>query len=268
MANSNLQLLWSNAKCLDYLLPDLSSKMVDDIEMKIGHKLPSYLIELLKIQNGGFIRYGHPKLGLIGFLGIGDGRYTINEFHRNSFGNLPAGFITINRDHFDPVYLCLDYSQGEEPAVVCFNSGTRETELVAASFGQFIDGLIIAPCTEWVIDTEDSLEDILIDLEYILEIQFEKPLASMGHWHYSAQHKDGMLFLCCNSVSESYTLYSESQMAEAETLTFPELNARLLFIDIHPPHLDEVAEKLKKFGVPLKSFWDVFPENKRSAPKF
>lgn len=53
--------IWKVPKYLPYVQPILTDEILESAERKIGFKLPIELIEILKIQNGGYVRYKLPE---------------------------------------------------------------------------------------------------------------------------------------------------------------------------------------------------------------
>ncbi|MDR3159734.1 MAG: SMI1/KNR4 family protein [Zoogloeaceae bacterium] len=68
--------IWRKPPCLPYVQPELTDEAVREAEQTLGVKLPKEYIELLKIQNGGYIAYTLPESAAVnavhdGIAGIG-----------------------------------------------------------------------------------------------------------------------------------------------------------------------------------------------------
>jgi hypothetical protein len=55
--SATLETIWSVPAYLPCLQPALSDRLVQDAEAIVGHRLPSAYLDILSVQNGGYIRY-------------------------------------------------------------------------------------------------------------------------------------------------------------------------------------------------------------------
>src|SRR4051812_21428575 len=103
--------IWRVPAYLPFLQPPLTDAAVAAAEEKIGHKLPSVYIELLRKQNGGYIRYALPEGVHHLIAGIGPNFPSLTEFdlseHQAEVTFPLEGLVPFDGDgHW---YFCLDY---------------------------------------------------------------------------------------------------------------------------------------------------------------
>jgi hypothetical protein len=140
-----------------YNHPALTDAMIKTAEKELGVKLPSLLIELLKIQNGGYTKgfafpmsqettwaTDHiPLSELYGIVtdpsvetaqNILETQYMIEEW------GLPQKQVLLCGDgHW---WITLDYRQGDNPTVKWLDVECEEEIQIAESFDEFINGLV------------------------------------------------------------------------------------------------------------------------------
>jgi hypothetical protein len=63
--------LWQSPAYLTYVQPELTDELVSKFEKETNYKLPLEFINLLKIQNGGYIRYSLEDIPHEVIYGIG-----------------------------------------------------------------------------------------------------------------------------------------------------------------------------------------------------
>src|ERR1700761_8560602 len=81
MDRSNLKLIWGVPVYLPSVQPALTDDIVTEAESIIGFKLPKEYIDLLKTQNGGYIRYALKEFTLNSVIaGIGPNYPSITDF--------------------------------------------------------------------------------------------------------------------------------------------------------------------------------------------
>lgn len=133
----------------------LSDEMIEEAEEKIGVKLPSSYIGILKQQNGGYINFNaHPSniptswaddhvnidhiygIGTGEEIGILDSAYLIQEW------DLPENVVLISGDGHS--WIALDYREGKtEPTVIFIDVDDEQTVELASSFEVFLNGLTV-----------------------------------------------------------------------------------------------------------------------------
>lgn len=141
----------------DYNHPPLTDDILRSAEKKLGVKLPTRLIELLRIQNGGYTKGfvfpmtqrttwadNHvPLSDLFGIVidkniqsgqNIMDSEYMIKEW------GLPENQVLLTGDgHW---WITLDYRGREDPIIKWIDGECNEEVKIADTFDEFIDGLV------------------------------------------------------------------------------------------------------------------------------
>lgn len=74
------QTIWRVPVYLPYLQPDLTEEALTDAERKLGFRLPEEFLALLRVQNGGYIRYSHEELPHDQIYGIGPHFPALTDF--------------------------------------------------------------------------------------------------------------------------------------------------------------------------------------------
>ncbi len=134
----------------------LSDEMVRDAEQRLGVKLPAAYIDILKVQNGGYLRYdtypspvptswSRDHIGVDHIMGIGPGEagdilatpYLVEEWE------MPKGIVLLSGDGH--TWVALDYrtcGPTGEPSVTWFDNEMEEEVALAPNFQTFVDGLV------------------------------------------------------------------------------------------------------------------------------
>lgn len=140
-----------------YSHPPLKENMIEMAESALNVKLPSQLIELLKIQNGGYTKgFAYPMhqkttwaanhvplnelFGIVTDKSIESGQNILDSIYLSKEWGLPDKQVVINGDgHW---WITLDYSAGNDPVVKWIDVECKEDVLIANSFDEFINGLV------------------------------------------------------------------------------------------------------------------------------
>ncbi|UZJ64619.1 SMI1/KNR4 family protein [Sphingobacterium sp. KU25419] len=111
MTNSELKNIWSVPKYLPYVQPELTPELLEQAQKQIGYKLPEKLVEILKIQNGGYIRYKIAETPQEQIMGIGPFFPSLTDFDWAE----SQQYVSFELDGLVPLdgdghwYICLDY---------------------------------------------------------------------------------------------------------------------------------------------------------------
>ncbi len=247
--------IWKKPMYLPYVHEVLTDETVKTFEQKFGYKLPQSLIDLLKIQNGGHIRYEFPEAPSMQIWGVGDGypslMLLINEFSPEEVDYVDFsldGLIAFDGDgHY---YHCLDYRQNKDnPEVAYIDIECNAQSVIAKNFDEFLNQLVLNTDNLWVIKSEKPLAQIVEIFKNQLAIKFDKPdYFSYGYALYRGKYGGHWLWLSPNEVPFAFARKGEKNFKqlknyEGKTASrFPEIDARYTLINID----EELILKLTK----------------------
>jgi hypothetical protein len=140
-----------------YNHPPLTDEMVTSAEIELGVKLPKTLIELLKIQNGGYTKgFAFPMaqkttwaanhvplsdlFGIVLDKNIETAQNIMATDYMTKEWGLPEKQVLLTGDgHW---WITLDYRENSVPSVKWIDVECNEEVKIANDFDQFIDGLV------------------------------------------------------------------------------------------------------------------------------
>lgn len=169
--------IWSVPAYLPYLQPALTAETVRAAEAQLGRRLPAAYLELLAVQNGGYLRYSLKESAHSVIAGIGPHYPSLTGFdwqETQQQVSFPlAGLVPFDGDgHW---FLCLDYRSGAaEAAVTMVDIECDGQERVAHTFADYLACLELDIEDEWVLQTRD-LQGLKADLAKRLGTRFDEP---------------------------------------------------------------------------------------------
>ncbi len=153
--------------------------MVEEAEKKIGYKLPRKLIEILRIQNGGYMRYQAPDSLHRSINGIGPYFPSLTDFDWKEYEEFNLSFDLNGLVPFDGDghwHVCLDYRENKEnPKVSYVDTETDWEEVLADDFNEYLESLVLDTENNLVVETDKPIENIVDEISKILQIHFEAP---------------------------------------------------------------------------------------------
>lgn len=164
--------IWRVPAYLPYLQPKLTDEAIATAENEIGYKLPSQYVELLKVQNGGYIRFSLPENVHDGIAGIGPYFPSLTGFdweECQEYVSYPLrGLVPFDGDgHW---HLCLDYRKNEaQPTVTLADVECDREEHVA----DYLAMLRIDVEDELVLEGVSDVERLKADLSRRLGVVFD-----------------------------------------------------------------------------------------------
>ena len=240
MTDKNLKDIWSTPKYLPYVQPALTEKVIKEAETKMGYKLPKEYLELLTIQNGGYIRYTIEDTPHSQISGIGPYYPSITNFEwLKEYEGLSYeidGLFPFDGDgHWN---ICLDYRKNKmEPEVTYIDTEIDFEKPIAKNFKEYIDKLIIETENEYVIETNASIEETLKLISTVISSEFGQPdLFAHGYPIYSNNYKDNWIWISPNKVPSGFIRQGEDRYEELkgqmefQSLRFPELKDNFILI--------------------------------------
>lgn len=261
--------IWQTPKYLTYVQPELTAKIILEAEKKIGYKLPSEYLELLKIQNGGYIRYTLSEIGNDKIYGIGPYFPSIFDIDWNDYSEDLSfeldGLIPFDSDgHW---FICFDYRNNKTiPEITYIDTELDTEEKVAENFNNYLDLLGIDFEDQFVIETNLSLEDSINKIEKALKIKFEEPDSdAYGYPLYRTKYKNNWFWLNSNKVPEGFIRNDEeryeqlkSQM-ESFTLYYQELPEDSLLVKVYSDKAQKsMIKELTENCIKVKSLEEYF----------
>jgi hypothetical protein len=140
-----------------YNHPSLTDEMISTAAVKLGVKLPKTLIELLRIQNGGYTKgFAYPMtqkttwaeshvplsalFGIVLDENIETAQNIMDTEYMTEEWGLPEKQVLLAGD--GPWWITLDYREGDVPSVKWIDVECNEEVKIANDFDQFINGLV------------------------------------------------------------------------------------------------------------------------------
>jgi hypothetical protein len=264
-----LKRVWKTPIWLPYLNPELTDEMVLEAEKKICHKLPNEYIELLKIQNGGYIRLKNKVNDYAPhdvIEGIGSQFPSILDA---DLSNIDDPFTELDGlVHFDGDghwYLCLDYRLNKtEPQITYLDVECEEEAVLYESFAEYLQALEFSEedlNEHFVLETDDSINKVITKIENILKIKFTES-SDEAFYHRDKDH-DIDLIIYLNKVVRGHfssedkffehqykQRYEELKSYTKEMgLAYPEIPENSIVL--HIPNGEETIEKLSQNNISL-----------------
>lgn len=253
MKESEIKTIWRSPQYLPYVQPELTDDIVLEAEKKIGYKFPKEYVELLKIQNGGYIRFKIENTLHQQIYGIGPHFPSITDVDWTDYeGNVSFelnGLIPFDGDgHW---YICLDYRKNKVDPEITFIDPEFDTEApIAKNFKEYLSLLEIETEDRYVIETNLSLEETIKEISRAAKIEFEEPeFYNYGYANYRSKFKKSWVWISPNKVPSVFVREDDDRYDElklripTDSLRFPELSENHFFIDVAD---DKVREKLFK----------------------
>jgi hypothetical protein len=170
--------IWRVPAYLPYLQPPLTDDAIRSAEADIGYPLPAEFLDLLRRQNGGYIRYSLPENVHDSIAGIGPHFPSLTRFdwdESQAHVSYPLwGLVPFDGDgHW---HLCLDYRQDPRaPAVALADIECDEESRVADSFAGYLGLLRVRVEDEFVLAAVSDIERVTADLSSALGARFDPP---------------------------------------------------------------------------------------------
>ncbi|NME72109.1 SMI1/KNR4 family protein [Flammeovirga aprica] len=263
-----LESIWQKPIYLSYLQPKLTDEIIEGAEQKLGYKLPNEFIELLKVQNGGYIRKNLEESVNDKIYGIGPYFPSITDVDWEEYKDWVSfeleGLIPFDGDgHW---YICLDYRNNKStPEITYVDTECDNQEKVADSFSDYLSQLTLGVDDELVISTNDTISEISNQLESILNIRFEEPDSfAHGYDEYRSKLDSSWIWLSPNLVPKGFVRKNEDRyeelvkLSEGKATRFPEIPETSLLISFSEEKTrDFVIEKLRDKQIEINSLKEI-----------
>lgn len=239
----DIKTIWRVPQYLPYLQPTLTDEIIKVAESRIGQKLPKEYIELLRIQNGGYIRFTIADTPHSQIYGIGPYFPSLMEFEwlKEYEGTLSYeldGLIPFDGDgHWN---ICLDYRRNRiDPEITYIDTESDYERLIAKNFKEYLSLLKPDIEGEFFIDTDLQIEDVLKQISIAGKIDFEEPdYFAHGYPIYRSKFKDSWVWLSPNKVPSAFIREGEERydklksLMNTNSIRFPELSDTDLLISV------------------------------------
>jgi hypothetical protein len=156
----------------------LTDEAVASAEKEIGYKLPGEYLNLLRKQNGGYIRFSLPETVHDTIAGIGPNFPSLTGVDWDEcqeYVSYPLqGLVPFDGDgHW---HLCLDFRKNARvPAITLADIECDQETHVADSFADYLDMLRIRVEDEYVLEGVASIESVKEHLSRQLGVPFDPP---------------------------------------------------------------------------------------------
>lgn len=258
-----LELIWQKPIYLPYLQPKLTDEILENAEIKLGYKLPKELVELLKIQNGGYIRKTLEESLNEQIYGIGPHFPSLTDVDWTDYKDWVSfelnGLIPFDGDgHW---HICLDYRKNKEnPQITYISVESDSQRLIAESFSEYLTQLDYDIDDELVIRTNKTITEISKELEKTLNIEFEEPdNFAHGYDEYRSELDGSWIWLSPNQVPNGFVRENEDryqeliELSKGTSLRYPEISNSDLLISFSSKEVENKAmEKLKLNSIEIK----------------
>lgn len=169
--------IWAVPAYLPYVQPTLTESARQQIEEVLGQRLPAEYLEVLREQNGGYLRRRLPGHSHDVISGIGP-QYP--SLYRPDWSEVQdevsfplEGLIPFDGDgHW---HLCFDYrGHSETPSITHIDLESDTQTLVASSFAEYLR-LLVIPVEEgqFTLPAPKGLEELVGRLSATLQLEFE-----------------------------------------------------------------------------------------------
>jgi hypothetical protein len=171
-------MLWQVPAYLPYLQPSLTEAAIEEAERTIGFKLPVEYLNILRVQNGGYIRLSLPDMvhNLIAGIGPYFPSLTAFDWHESADQvSFPlTGLVPFDGDgHW---HLCLDYRErSEQPCITYVDIECDEQKRIADSFGQYLQMLRLDTANIFVWESDNDIQTVKQRFASVLNAPFDEP---------------------------------------------------------------------------------------------
>jgi len=266
--------IWRVPAYLPYVQPPLTDEAVREAERKIGFKLPEEYLALLRIQNGGYIRYTLEDICQEKIRGIGPHYPSLTgsvwEDHDREYVSFELdGLVPIDGDgHW---HLCLDYRKNKEHPTITHADFEGDDEWpVADSFADYL-AMLKPDCnkTDFFIPNVEDFEALKGALSSQLGVEFEVP-STQGNGYPIHRARAGTkkdpewIWLSPNLVQRGFIRESEGTREDLQeafsglTSRYPEIPDSSIVVDVTEGVRGKVMDACKRLNIDLRPLGEYF----------
>jgi SMI1 / KNR4 family (SUKH-1) len=273
--------IWQVPVYLPYLQPALTDDAVRSAEVQISYPLPREYLDLLRKQNGGYIRYCLPENVHSMIAGIGPHFPSLTAFDWEECQEQVSyplhGLVPFDGDgHW---HICLDYRKNSRsPAITLADIECDEETRIADSFAAYLALLRIRVEDEYVVEAVSDLDKVKTDLSRLLGVPFDPP-DTRAHGYpterarFGTEQNPQWLWISPNTVPRGFVRENDRRYLELKDLMpgfarrFPELLASSYILSATDGVRARVLDACNKSGLvvrPLREYLEGHPNNGRS----
>lgn len=214
--------IWQKPIFLPYMQPPLTDEIINEAEKKLGYKLPTDYINILKQQNGGYIRYEFDEniqdIPNSIICGIGPYFPSLTDSSWDDYmGEMSFelnGLIPFDGDgHW---FICLDYRNNRaEPAVTYVDIESDRYNIVAESFGDYLSLLKLPENDNYIIGTILDISQATTKIAEILNITWGTAHSyNHGYLTYTGKFESSWIWISPNKVTKGYIRSNDERFDE------------------------------------------------------
>jgi hypothetical protein len=267
-------LFWKVPAYLPYVQPPLTTALIEEAEDQLGIKLPRAYLDLLRVQNGGYVRYTCPDTAHSQLWGIGPHYPNIlavhdwqlepdedEEFEREWAPGNASRLVPFDGDgHW---YLCFDYRStgpAHEPRISLIEFDSESDREIAASFDDFLK-MLEEDVTWPTLGILEVSPDVTAEmLQKLLRVKFSEPNDhAHGYPVRRAQLQGGAkpdwVWLNPNRVPRGFVRREDRRYAEVKdllpgtALLHPSVPQAETIVSCTPEVADKVMEACSAAGL-------------------
>jgi hypothetical protein len=250
--------IWKRPAYLPYVHPPLTDEAILQAEKQLGCALPTEFLDVLRVQNGGPIRFRIPdSLGDM-IAGIGPSFPSITDFDLME----AQGYVDFSLEGLVPFdgdghwYRCLDFRTNDKsPGVSYIDVECNGEYQIADTFSSFLELMELDIERELAIKNVANLGDAKRQLEALFGSAFEQRVSNLGVPYLTCQtgsEWDHCFWITGNKVARGYSGEDpDTFQFEGETLLFPELSPDAVIFEAPDNHIDSYRTLLRDAGLVL-----------------
>ncbi|MGD9542514.1 MAG: SMI1/KNR4 family protein [Methylocystis sp.] len=273
--------IWSIPAYLPYVHPPLTEAAIKGAELRLGVRLPSSYLEILKQQNGGYVRFSLPNMSSEMVWGIGPQFPSITDQfdwrdpeEASDYDWSPRdAHLLVPFDGDGHWHLCLDYraaGPNSEPKVTYVDLEGGQEEPVAGDFATFLKSLLFdSPNATFGVGA--AVENVLAALESELGVHFQSQGAldhgyEMKRVGLGADRRAPWIWVSENEVARGFVRPSDPRYEELNgllkgtALRFPEYPQSATIVECNVAASPAVMDACARRSLPL----EVIGEGNRS----
>lgn len=250
--------IWKRPAYLPYVHAPLTDEAIRKAEKILGCALPTAFLDILRVQNGGPIRFRIPESVGDLIAGVGNFFPSITTFDLKDcqayVGFSLDGLVPFDGDgHW---YLCLDFRHNDKnPSVSHIDVECNGEYTIADTFSGFLNLMELDIDGELLIQNATNMHDTRVRLETLFRSPFEQKVSNLGVPYLKCQPGnkwDQCFWITGNKVAHGYSGDDPSNFQfEGETLLFPELSPDAIIFEAPEEYMDSYHALLREAGFVL-----------------